>query len=98
MQVFEVKTGQETQKLKGSTVKDLLSETKVLLLVDDDHKLIHIYRGKQSTLAEYFIAQKLAREARKVIPGFYSVNDPIDAQTLQEVQGSPVSDMGKLPQ
>jgi len=98
MLVFEVLKSLETQKLNGSTVKDLLSEEKVLLLVDDDQKVIHIYRGNQSGILLYLIAQRLAKEARKVVPGYYTINDPMDATTLQEIQGSPVSDVGKLPE
>ena len=75
LEIFSVlKTG-ETTYLKTPTVKDALKNELVLLIIDDDTRLIWLWKGNKCSVAKKFIGARISQEVRggrglmyKVIP------------------------------
>jgi len=97
MQVFEILLSIETKFIPGknSLIKELISPDKAYLITDDDSKKIFILRGK-STLVYHFIAQKLAKEIRKTMRGFYGIEEIKTEEQASNIMGMVASDSGNI--
>ena len=96
MQAFEVTRSLETHILEGSTVADILSQSKVILITDDDSRSVFIFRGKKSPLVLYFIALRLAKDIRKSMKGFYQIKELKDQMAIDSISSSPIKAEGKI--
>ncbi len=100
MQVFEVLLSIETRLIPGnnSQIKEIISadKDKVYLITDDDSKKIFILKGERSTLVYHFIAQKLAKEIRKTMRGFYGIEEIKTKEQASKILGIVASDTGNI--
>ena len=65
------------------------------LITDDDSKKIFILKGK-SSLVYHFIAQKLAKEIRKTMRGFYGIEEIKTEEQASKIMGMVASDTGNI--
>ncbi|MHA1300205.1 MAG: hypothetical protein ACTSO9_12355, partial [Candidatus Helarchaeota archaeon] len=107
MEIFSVlKTG-ETSYVKVPTVKDALNNDAVLLIIDDDTRLIWLWKGNASSVAKKFIGARISQEVRgarglmyKVIPvdqdeepaEFKQIYDNEVAESPQEKARPPIAE------
>ncbi|WP_371805487.1 hypothetical protein [Candidatus Lokiarchaeum ossiferum] len=96
MQAFEVTRSLETHILEGSTVGDILSQSKVILITDDDSRSVFIYRGIKSSLVLYFIALRLAKDIRKSMKGFYQIKELKDQSAIDSISSASIKAEGKI--
>ncbi len=96
MQAFEVTRSLETHLMEGSTVGDILSESRVILITDDDSRAIFLFRGPKSSLVLYFIALRLAKDIRKSMKGFYQIKELKDQAAIDSVSAATLSTEGKI--
>ena len=100
MQVFEVLNSIETKLIPGnnSQIKEIISpnKDKVYLITDDDKKLIFILKGERSTLVYHFIAQKLAKEIRKLKRGFFGIEEIKTEEQAAKIMEMVVDDTGSI--
>lgn len=77
MQVFEILRSIETKLIQSnnSQIKDIINPEKCYLITDDDNKKIFILKGEKSTLVYFLIAKKIALEIRKLMRGFYGIEE-----------------------
>ena len=100
MQVFEVLNSIETKLIPGnnSQIKEIISSNKdkVYLITNDDKKLILILKGERSTLVYHFIAQKLAKEIRKLKRGFFGIEEIKTEEQAAKIMEMVVDDTGSI--
>ena len=97
MQVFEIKKSIETKFIPGNNaqIKDIINPNQAYLITDDDSKKIYILKGK-STLVYHFIAQKLAKDIRKSMRGFYGIEEIKTDEQTTKIMGMVASDIGNI--
>lgn len=95
LEIFSVlKTG-ETTYLKTPTVKDALLKENVLLIIDDDTRLIWLWKGSACSVAKKFIGARISQEVRggrglmyKVVP----VDEGEEPDEFKEILNSEVAE------
>ncbi|MHA1379589.1 MAG: hypothetical protein ACTSRG_14545 [Candidatus Helarchaeota archaeon] len=110
MEIFSVlKTGETAfiGKANAATVKDALLNDSVLLIIDDDTRLIWLWKGNSCSVAKKFIGARISQEVRgargltyKVIPvdqdeepdEFKLIYDAELAETPQEKARPPIAE------
>ncbi len=97
MQVFEVLISIETKLILGnnSKIKDMINPEKAYLITDDERKIIFILKGK-STLVYHFIAQKLAKEIRKLKRGFFGIEEIKSEEQAVKIMEMIADDNGSI--
>ena len=97
MQVFEVLSSIETKLIPGnnSQIKELINPEKAYLITDDNSKIIFILKGK-STLVYHLIAQKLAKEIRKLKRGFFGIEEIKSEEQAARIMGMVGDDTGSI--
>lgn len=79
MEIYTVlKTG-ETVFIRVPTVKDALTNDSVLLIIDDNERIIWLWKGSESSVAKKFVGARLSQEVRGQRGLLYKVN-PIDQE------------------
>ncbi|MHA1798233.1 MAG: hypothetical protein ACTSVY_07255 [Candidatus Helarchaeota archaeon] len=75
IEIFNVIRSGETVFMASPTVKDAFDDEKVLMIIDDTNRLIHLWKGQKSSVALKFIGARLSQQVRgsrgllyKVIP------------------------------
>lgn len=97
MQVFEILRSIETKFIPGNNaqIKDIINPNQAYLITDDNSKKIYILKGK-STLVYHFIAQRLAKEIRKSMRGFYGIEEIKTEEQTTKIMGMVASDIGNI--
>jgi len=97
MQVFLILDSIETKFIPGNNaqIKDIINPDQAYLITDDDSKKIYILKGK-STLVYHFIAQKLAKDIRKSMRGFYGIEEIKTEEQATKIMGMVASDIGNI--
>ena len=97
MLVFEVLISIETKLISGnnSQIKDLINPEKAYLITDDDRKIIFILKGN-STLVYHLIAQKLAKEIRKLKRGFFGIEEIKSEEQAAKIMEMVADDTGSI--
>jgi len=97
MQIFEILRSIETKFIPGNNaqIKDIINPNQAYLITDDESKKIYILKGK-STLVYHFIAQKLAKDIRKSMRGFYGIEEIKTEEQATKIMGMVASDIGNI--
>lgn len=64
MEIYSVTTSGETTFVTAPTLKEALQSDQVLIIIDDDLKLIFLWKGKNSSVAKKFIGARLSQSVR----------------------------------
>lgn len=87
VEIFNVMRTGETVFLKdAATVKDALIEDRVLIIIDDDNRLIHLWKGLKSSVALKFIGARLSQQVRGSRGLLYKVLPSDEADEVEELK------------
>ena len=87
VEIFNVMRTGETVFLKDvGTVKEALVEDRVLIIIDDDNRLIHLWKGLKSSVALKFIGARLSQQVRGSRGLLYKVLPSDEADEVEELK------------
>ncbi len=87
VEIFNVMRTGETVFVKDApTVKEALIEDRVLIIIDDDNRLIHLWKGLKSSVALKFIGARLSQQVRGSRGLLYKVLPSDEADEVEELK------------
>jgi len=87
VEIFNVvRTGETVFVKDAATVKEALIEDRVLIIIDDDNRLIHLWKGLKSSVALKFIGARLSQQVRGSRGLLYKVLPSDEADEGEELK------------
>ncbi|NHI92398.1 MAG: hypothetical protein EAX96_07825 [Candidatus Lokiarchaeota archaeon] len=96
-----IRTGETVFIKDAATVKDACVDDRVIIIIDDDNRVIHLWKGEKSSVALKFIGARLSQEVRgsrgllyKVLPSDQG-DEVEELKQILEIVPSPEPDQFK---